>query len=82
MNPYQIFGTDTKRMFAHMGQFPQDGKNGCFMSIFFKKKSHRVTKPDKIELFFSIVPCSLGLVHPKNTLFRPRKFCWSPSSIV
>ena len=39
----------------HMGQFLQDGENGCFVSYFFKKNSILVTKPDKIDLILQLI---------------------------
>ena len=41
---------------VHIGQFVQGGNFSCFMS-FFLKVTLRVTKPDEIAPFFSIVGC-------------------------
>ena len=49
----------------HIGQFPQDGENGCFMSIFFKSRAIMWPKI-RLNIFSSIVPWSLCLVHPKT----------------
>ena len=39
----------------HMGQFPQDGKNGCFMSNFFFKQKATVAKPMDFDDFYRFV---------------------------
>ena len=58
-------------------QFSKDDENEkdeCFECINIDNNNY-VLDSDRIN--FSIGPCSLGLVHLKNTLFRPRKIFWS-----
>ena len=69
---------------SHMGQFPQDGENGLFVSLFFLKVERSCGQTVKDRHDFSIVLCQLYLLDHQITSRRTSEIFfgifWHPSS--
>ena len=58
----------------HMGRIPQDGKFGCFVSLFKKLYWTNVAEPDLLRLFFFIVLWRAWLSNYTTSSPTPHQF--------